>query len=238
MEIIMQSEKRGVLSTVEAYIDMLINLVAIVMSYLFVKMINWGEEINNIYITHPVALIIIFANVLCASFVYLIFNFYKPNRYQHHFRSFPLVFKGNFIYFGTLAVITAFVCRPGYRQIILFWIFFSAFLSTSFLTFKRHIIRLILHLFRKKQYHLRKVIIIGDNTATAQAYVDEISKDPKSGAMIIGYVGDKMDGEALALEKLGAFKDLEKILDKYRPTDAVFAIDAYDKRHLIRLVNL
>jgi Undecaprenyl-phosphate glucose phosphotransferase len=97
---------------------------------------------------------------------------------------------------------------------------------------------LTLQLLRKKQYHLRKVIIIGDNTATAQAYVSEISKDSKSGVMIIGYVGDKMDGEALGLEKLGAFKELEKILDKYRPTDAVFAIDAYDKRHLIRLVNL
>ena len=33
-------------------------------------------------------------------------------------------------------------------------------------------------------------------------------------------------------------KDLERILDKHRPTDAVFAIDAYDKRHLIKLVNM
>ncbi len=237
-EIVMQYEKRGVMSTVEAYIDMLINLVSIVISYLFLKMINWGEEINDIMISDPVTIIIIFGNTLCVSFVYLIFNFYKPNRYLRHFRSLPLVFKGNFVYFGTLAVITVFVARPGYRHIILVWIFFTAFLSTSFLTFKRHIIRITLQLLRKKQYHLRKVIIIGDNTATAQAYVNEVSKDPKSGVMVIGYVGDKIDGEALGLEKLGAFKELERILEKYKPTDAVFAIDAYDKRHLIRLVNL
>ena len=31
---------------------------------------------------------------------------------------------------------------------------------------------------------------------------------------------------------------LAEILDKYKPTDVVFAIDAYDKRHLIRLVNM
>jgi len=238
MENVMQYERRGVLSTVEAYIDMLINLGAIVISYLFIKMINWGEEIESIYISHPVTIIIIFGNVLCASFVYHILNFYKPNRYLRHFRSFPLVFKGNFIYFGALAVITTFVARPGYRQIILFWILFSAFLSTSFLTFKRHVIRLTLQLLRKKRYHLRRVIIVGDNTATAQAYVNEAAADSKSGVMIIGYVGDKIDGEALGLEKLGAFKDLERILDKQRPTDAVFAIDAYDKRHLIRLVNM
>lgn len=234
----MQNEKRGVLSTIEAYIDMLINLSAIVISYLFIKMINWGEEIGSIYITHPLALILIFANVLCASFVYLVLNFYKPNRYLHHFRSFPLVFKGNFVYFGFIAVITAFVAKPGYRQIVLVWLFFSAFLSTAFLTFKRHVIRITLEVLRRKQYHLRKVIIVGDNTATARDYVNEVSSDSKSGVMVIGYVGDKIDGEALGLEKLGPFKELEKILDKYRPTDAVFAIDAYDKRHLIRLVNM
>ena len=234
----MHSERRGILSVVEVYIDMLINLGAIAISYLFIKMINWGEEINKIYISHPVTLIIIFGNVICASFVYLIFNFYKPNRYQRHFRSFPLVFKGNFFYFGTLSVITAFVAQPGYRQIILFWILFSAFLSTAFLASKRHAIKLVLQLLRKKQYNLRRVIIVGDNTATARAYVNEVAADPKSGVMVIGYVGDKIDGEALGLEKLGAFKDLERILDKNKPTDAVFAIDAYDKRHLIRLVNM
>ena len=234
----MHNERRGVLSTVEAYIDMLINLGSIVISYLFIKMINWGEEINDIYISHPITIIIIFGNVLCASFVYHILNFYKPNRYLRHFRSFPLVFKGNFVYFGALAVITVFVARPGYRQIILFWMLFTAFLSTAFLTFKRHVIRITLQLLRSKQYHLRKVIIVGDNTATAQAYVNEVAEDSKSGVMVIGYVGDKIDGEVLGLEKLGAFKDLERILDKCRPTDAVFAIDAYDKRHLIRLVNM
>lgn len=226
------------MSTIEAYIDMLINLSSIVISYIFLVMINWGEEIGGISIAHPVTIIIIFGNVLCASFVYHILNFYKPNRYVRHFRSFPLVFKGNFVYFGALAVITAVVARPGYRQIVLFWILFAAFLSTAFLTFKRHVIRITLQLLRKKQYHLRKVIIVGDNTATAQAYVNEVAQDSKSGVMIIGYVGDKIDGEALGLEKLGAFKELERILDKYRPTDAVFAIDAYDKRHLIRLVNM
>ena len=44
----MHSERRGILSVIEVYIDMLINLGAIAISYLFIKMINWGEEIDKI----------------------------------------------------------------------------------------------------------------------------------------------------------------------------------------------
>ena len=169
----MQNEKRGVLSTVEVYIDMLINLASIVTAYLFVVMIRWDDGIS-VDITDSLAIIIIFANILAASLVYHILNLYKPSRYQRHFRSFPVVFKVNFIYFGALAVITAFVARAGYKQMILTWILFAAFLSTVFLTFKRHIIRLISETLRDKKYHMRKVIIIGDNTTTAADY-DNVS---------------------------------------------------------------
>ena len=147
----MQNEKRGVISTFENYFDMLINLGAILISYLFIKMIKWGESIKQIYISHPVAIIIIFGNLICASFIYHVFNVYKPNRYHGNFRSFPIIFKANFFYFGALAIITVFLARPGYKQIVLTWIFLSAFLSTSFLSFKRHIIKITLQLLRKKQ---------------------------------------------------------------------------------------
>ena len=144
----MQNEKRGVLSTFEVYIDMIINLVSIVTAYLFVVMIRWDEGIS-VNITDSIAIIIIFANILAASLVYHILNLYKPNRYLRHFKSFPVVFRVNFVYFGTIAVITSFVARAGYKQMILTWILFAAFLSTAFLTFKRHIIRKNL----KEVYH-------------------------------------------------------------------------------------
>ena len=44
--------------------------------------------------------------------------------------------------------------------------------------------------------------------------------------------------EEIGCDKLGSFRDLEKVLDKHQPTDVVFAIDSYNKRHLIKLVNL
>jgi Undecaprenyl-phosphate glucose phosphotransferase len=232
----MQNEKRGIFTTIEAYVDMLINLVSILMGYLFIILIDWGGEAINI--AHPVAIIIIFLNMLISSFVYHVMNLYRPTRYMKPFRSFPEIFKVNCVYFGIITVLTAFIARPGYRQIVLFWILFAAVISTSFLTFKRHAIKVVLQLLRSKQYHLRKVIIIGDNTATAVEYIKEVASNSQYGMMVIGYVGDKINPDDIGIEKLGAFKDLEKILEKYRPTDAVFAIDAYDKRHLIRLVNM
>ncbi len=232
----MQNDRRGILSMLEAYFDMFINLIAILMSFMFIAMVEWNIELPDI--THPSAVIVIFANLLFASFVYHTMNLYRPTRYARRFRSFPEIFKVNFVYFGIIAVLTTFIARPGYRQLILFWILGAAVFSTAFLTFKRHVIRLVIQGMRSRQYHLRKVIIIGDNTRTAIDYIKEVSADSQSGVLILGYVGDKINQEEIDIEKLGGFKDLDKIIEKYRPTDAVFAIDAYDKRHLIKLVNM
>ncbi len=232
----MQNENRGVLSAIESYIDMLINVIAILISYLFVVMLKWIDVTINI--THPFAVIVIFINILAASFVYHIMNLYRPARYLRPFRSFPMIFNANAVYFGINAVLTAFIARPGYRQFVLFWLLFAAVISTAFLSFKRHMIKVVLQILREKQYHLRKVIIIGDNSATASSYIKEIASNSQYGMMVIGYVGDKMKSDEVGVEKLGGFRDLEKILEKYKPTDAVFAIDSYDKRRLINLVNM
>ena len=231
----MQNENRGLFSAIENYIDMLINLISFVMGYLFVIMI----EGNIVNLAHPITIVLLFVNMLASSIIYHAMNLYTPSRYMKPYRSLPAVLKANAVYFGINTVIAAFVTAPEYKQFILFWILFSSIISTSFLTFKRHVIRLFLQMMRSKQYHLRKVIIIGDNTATAVDYIKEVaSGNSQYGMMVIGYVGNKIDPNAIGVEKLGDFRDLDKILEKYRPTDAVFAIDAYDKKHLIRLVNM
>ncbi len=232
----MQNDNRGILSAIESYIDMLINVIAILIAYLFTMMLKWMN--TSVPITHPYTVMIIFVNVLLGSFIYHIMNLYKPARYLRPFKSFPMIFNANAIYFGINAIITAFIARPGYRQFVLFWLLFTAIISTAFLSFKRHLINVVLQALRERQYHLRKVIIIGDNAATASSYIKEINSNTQYGMMAIGYVGNKMSPEEVGVEKLGGFSDLEKILDKYKPTDAVFAIDAYDKRHLINLVNM
>ena len=230
----MQNESRGVFSTLENYLDMLINLIAFIVSYVLVLMIDEPK----IEILHPVTIAILFLNLLASSFVYHTMNLYRPTRYIRPFRSLPEILKVNLVYFGILMIISVIVTRPGYKHFVLFWVIFSFLVSTAFLTFKRHAIRAVLYALREKKYNLRKVIIIGDNTATAAQYIKEVDSGAEYGAMVIGFVGDKIDGSELGVEKLGKFRDLAKILDKYRPTDAVFAIEGYDKRHLIPLVNM
>lgn len=230
----MGNGNRGVFSALESYIDMLINLIAFFVGYIFVVMI----EEPKVDIFHPVTIAVIFGNLLVSSMTYHALNLYRQLRYMKPFRSIPEILKVNAVYFGALTAISAFLTRPSYKQFILFWILFSAIASTAFLSFKRHLIKVLFAIFRARQYHLRKVIIIGDNTTAAVDYVREVASNSQYGMVIIGYVGDKINAEDISVEKLGAFKDLAKILDKYRPTDVVFAIDAYDKRHLIKLVNM
>lgn len=237
----MQNSHRSIFDTIETYIDMALNLVAILMSYFFAvticaeNLLGVGEMI--VPIDNPYTIIIIALNILAMTFVYNVLDMYRPTRYQRRYRSFPEAFKVNFTYYGVMAVIILLVTRESYRYFFLIWVGICFAISTAFLTFKRHLIKSILTAVRKKRHNMRKIIIVGDNTHAAKEYIREVSPETEYGTMILGCVGDKITDD-IGVEKLGPFTRLSEILDKYKPTDVVFAIDAYDKRHLIKLVNM
>ena len=231
------------LDVIETYVDILINLLAILMAYFFnITLVaadvffheGWDEIIP---LSSPYCIAIIMFQLLVSSFIYHAVGLYRPTRYHRNYHSLPMALKANLVYYGMLAVVVAVMTRPTYREFILFWVMISFVLSTAFLTFKRHLIKSILAVFRTKQYNLRKIIVVGDNTSSAEEYIKQVTSEPGYGAMVLGYVGDKIDRN-IGAEKLGPFTKLSEILDKYKPTDVVFAIDSYDKRHLIRLVNM
>ena len=230
----MQNGRRGILDIIEAYVDMLLNLIAILVAYAFSIMI-FGEEVVPIF--SPVTVLLIMLQLILSSFVYHSLNMYRPTRYMRNYHSFPEAFRVNFVYYGAMAVIIAVVTRDGYKSFFLIWLLITAALSTAFLTFKRHLIKTVLKTFRTRRYSLRKVIIVGDNANAAAEYIKEVNEGTEYGTMILGYVGDKITVD-IGADKLGPFTKLAEILDKYKPTDVVFAIDSYDKRHLIRLVNM
>ena len=235
METVMHNENRGFLSTIETYVDMLINLVAFLVAYVLTILIE-GEA--ALTFESPYTITIIFVNVLLASFVYHAFNLYRITRYMGKFHSFLEIFKVNLIYFGVVTLVAAlWDIREGFGHFVIVWLALTAVLSTAFITFKRHTIKVILKSRNIKNYNLKKVIIVGDNSKTAADYVKEVQSNPNYGIMVLGHVGDKID-PIVGTEKLGTFKDFAKILDKYHPTDIVFAIDSYDKWRLIKLVNM
>ncbi len=234
-EIDMHNDNRGFLSTIETYVDMFINLVAFLIAYVITILIE-GEATLNF--ESPYTVSIVFVNVLFASFIYHAFNVYRVTRYMGKFHSFLEIFRVNFVYFGVMIFIAAlWDIREGYGNFVIVWLAAAAVLSTVFLTAKRQAIKLFLRSRNRKNYNLKKVIIVGDNSKTAADYVKAVQSNPNYGIMVLGHVGDKID-PIVGTEKLGTFKDFAKILDKYHPTDVVFAIDSYDKWRLIKLVNM
>ncbi len=230
----MQNSRRRITDIVETYVDILLNIIAILISYFFAIMIR-GEQV--VPLVSPITVLLIALNLLVITFVYTTFNMYRPNRYARRFRSIYEPLRANLVYFGAMAAIIAFVARDGYTDFFLYWTLFAFVLSTAFLTFKRHFIKALAVSWRNRRFNLRKIIIVGDNAATAKEYIKQGAAEVQYGTMILGYVGDKITDD-IGIEKLGGIKNLPEILDKYKPTDAVFAIDAYDKRRIIKLVNL
>lgn len=227
---------------IEAHVDMLLNILSIMMAYLFAVMVK-GESIidesGNLIIGFdtPWTFAFIMINAIAASFVYSLSGLYRPSRYRRRFHSMPAALRANIIYYGLLALIILIATRKDLIVFFLYWALFSGMLSTALLTFKRRVIKTVIKAFRRKRFNLRKVIIVGDNADAAREYIKQSNENNQQGTMILGFVGDKMTDE-IGVEKLGSFSGLSDILDKHKPTDVVFAIDAYDKRHLIRLVNM
>lgn len=231
----MHTKHGNIFDALEGYLDVLINGLSLLMAYFF-SVLAFGEAVVPLSETRP---IIFVASVSFSSyFVYHFMYMYKPTRYRMGAHYLYDLFKSNLAVFGIVAAIVIFVTEDESRRFFLLWIIISAAISFLMLSFKHRLIFSSLTLFRKKQYNLRRIIIVGDNSVSAAEYVRQVTENNSAyGALVIGYVGDKIT-EDIGVDKLGSFSKLGDILDKYKPTDVVFAIDAYDKRHLIRLVNM
>lgn len=230
----MNSDKKNILVATENILDLFINILAIFVGYILAVLAYDGNIIN---LAAAPVIIVIAILLLASSFIYQAFN---VNRRVPGNRSYKVVFdifKANSIYFGIILILAILITPSYVKMFVVYWILFSALISTVILMYKkRKIVKMTLEM-RKKQEDVRTVIIIGDNTLTASDYVKEVQKNSESGIRIIGCIGRKMTDE-VGCKKLGDFENLEKILDEYKPSEAVFAIDAYDKKHLIKLVNL
>ncbi len=228
------SRNRNLFATLENGLDIFLNLASIVMAYMFAILFH---DPGNMKIESPRTLFAVFVVIMLQSFVFMIFNMYASHAYVRASQSGWRIVRVNLFYYALVAGASVIFYKGERQEFAFIWVVIAAVISTAVLTFKRRMEKRLSAFFNKRSYNLRKVILIGDNTATVQDFVKQVSKNPQYGMMIIGYVGDKIH-HGVGCDKLGGFKDLAKILDEKRPTDVVFAIDAYDKRHLIKLVNL
>lgn len=222
----------GLFTAMENGLDMVINLIAMLVAYMFAAV-----AFTPTVLFDATTLILIFLTLLASSLVYQAFDVNRYVSSMNLMRNSMLIVRANFVFYGIIVALVGIFGADHGRPFLFTWVGIAAVMSTAFLILKKRVIIAIKRTLKKNSFSIRKVIIVGDNTATSRDFVKQITSQPEQTMMIIGYVGDKID-QTIGADKLGSLAELEKILDTYRPDDVVFAIDAYDKRHIIRLVNM
>lgn len=220
---------------IESAFDISLTLVSLMMAYILT--LAAAPRPEELTIDSPKILISLFSVALCQVLFYMILGMYGTSPLSRRGSAGSRIVVIN-IFFYTIVLFSAIkIYDADNINFVFIWGILGALITTAILLLKEKMVVSIVSFIRKRRYNLRRVLIVGDNTATVVDFVKQVSKNTGYGIMILGYVGDRIH-PVVGCEKLGGFGDLARILDEQKPTDVVFAIDAYDKRRLIKLVNL
>jgi len=231
----MNGGESNVLGALEGALDILLNTCAFGAAYYFLPLL-YGSVIRLSHSFAPAFLP--FALSVASSLVYRMFGCYRPIPYIN--TSYPLK---NTVYANTLAFplfsLIVYLLNKGSEAAVplTLWILLSGAVSTVLLILKKRFIILAVRLIRRRRDIIKRVIIIGDGTEAARAFVNEVIRDKYNGIMLLGTVGD-MKGEAVGCEPLGGFDGLSDIIKREKPDYAVFAFEHYDKKTVMRLVEI
>ena len=226
---------RGLFVTIENCLDMFLNILSLLMGYLFAVLPFQTKE-QIVEFENPTTMLTIFLVIMAQSFVFLSANLYTPIPFVRPGYASGRILRVNIPLYLLIIVITMLAYPPEYRDFILVWLSFSGVISSGILIFKKRMIIRFVLAWRRRNFKLKKVIIVGDNIAAAAEFVRQISTNSQYAMMVIGCVGDKI--QDIGCERLGSFSELSSVLDRYKPDNVVFAIDSYKKKRLIELVNI
>ncbi len=231
----MRNDHNHTLSHVlENGIDIFLNCVALFAAYLFTIIIIPPAEVSP---DSPRPFIAAFMVVIVQALLFMAFNVYRPIPFIKTSSVLRQIFKVNVAYFLIVQLVCLLVFAEDDRSFMLLWMFFSALISTAILLYKKRMMIRIAKYYRKKQFSLRQVIIVGDNIHAITEFLKHVSSDTQSEVTVVGYIGDRVH-TGVKCDRLGSYRDFERILEDRHPTEVVFAIDAYDRKQLIKMVNL
>ena len=168
-------------------------------------------------------LFLTFAVIPVYLILYFAFGLYKPRRtYKNIFSEATQIIKVNILAFFTLVAILFIIHQPNFSRIMLFLL---AIIATFFGIIERFIIRSVLKRLRVNNRNLKHILIVGDNDL-AYTFARKIRENPYLGFTVSGFLGRS---EHVGLERegsrvIGAFKDLENVLEKNRYDRVVLAI--------------
>lgn len=155
--------------------------------------------------------------------LYFAFGLYKPRRtYKNIFSEATQIIKVNFVAFFILVSILFIINQPNFSRIMLFLL---ALIATFFAIIERFIIRSFLIKIRINNRNLKHILIVGDNDL-AFTFANKIKENPYLGFSISGILGrSEHVGQVInGVRIIGAFKDLDRILEKNSYDRVVLAI--------------
>ena len=155
--------------------------------------------------------------------LYFAFGLYRPRRtYKNIFSEATQIIKVNFVSFFVLVAILFVINQPDFSRIMLFLL---AIISSFFGIIERFIIRSFLIKIRINNRNLKHILIVGDNDL-AFTFAKKIKENPYLGFSISGILGrpEHIGQEVEGIKIIGAFKDLDKILENNSYDRVVLAI--------------
>lgn len=173
--------------------------------------------------------------------LYYWFRLYTPKRAQRTEDEIVNVFQANVVgYILVLAVLflaNSFVNDMQHFSRGMLTIF--AVVNTCSTLIVRALIRRILHLFRKKGYNLKHILLVGYSRA-AEAYIDRIMANPQWGYMVRGILDDNVPRGAVykGVKVLGSIDNLLYILPENKLDEIAVTLSLQDYDRLEEIVSL
>lgn len=164
-----------------------------------------------------------FAVIPVYLILYFAFGLYKPRRtYKNIFSEATQIIKVNILAFITLVSILFIINQPDFSRIMLFLL---AIIATFFGIIERFVIRSILKKIRVNNRNIKHILIVGDNDL-AFTFARRIRENPYLGFVVSGFLGrsEHIGREIEGSKVIGAFKDIDRILDSHRYDRVVLAI--------------
>lgn len=164
-----------------------------------------------------------FAVIPVYLILYFAFGLYKPRRtYKNIFSEATDIIKVNILAFITLVAILFIISQPDFSRIMLFLL---AIIATFLGIIERFTIRTVLKNMRVNNRNIKHILIVGDNDL-AFTFARRIRENPYLGFSVSGFLGrsDHIGREIEGSKVIGAFKDIDDILDKNRYDRVVLAI--------------
>ena len=155
--------------------------------------------------------------------LYFAFGLYKPRRtYKNIFSEATQIIKVNILAFFIFVAVLFIINQPNFSRLMLILL---AVIATFLGIVERFIIRSFLIHMRINNKNLKHILIVGDNEL-AFTFSQKIKENPYLGFSISGFLGrpEHVGQEIGGVKVIGAFKDLDKILEKHRFDRVVLAI--------------